>query len=149
MINYRSITASVCFCVLGWMNGFSQEKPDVWTPFLSDGPVKVFYKYAVCDPEIGYDNESVLLKIINVSNQGVIASWDREIYFDGVCTTCDLGDEGRSEYKLAPNEVAEGICSVSGDRRLKLFCEFTDPQYKLKQPLFTGFKLNNFNIRVE
>ena len=148
MFTYRAIAAFVFLCFLSALNCFAQEKADNWTHLLSEGPVSVYYKYSVCDPEIGYDNESVLLKITNSSQLSVIAEWDREIYFDGICTTCDLGDEAHSIYELGPQDIVEGLCSINGDSRLKLFSKFTDNQYKLEQQTLTGFKLNNFRVRL-
>ena len=147
MINYRSLMTAGLLCCLGIMNGFAQEKPEEWTHLFSDGPVNVYYKYILCDPEIGYDNESVLLQLTNTSKQSVIAEWDKEIYFDGVCRTCDHGEEYHYRYELGPNEIIEGSCSIHSDNRLRMFSRFTDPQYKLVQEKMTGFKLERFTVK--
>ena len=148
MVKCRYLPVTGLFWVLGILNCVAQEKPGDWTHLLSNGPVNVYYKYVLCDPEIGYDNESVLLKLANTSKQSVIAEWDNEIYFDGICATCDLGEEGHLVYELGPEVVFEGSCSINGDGRLKLFSRFTDKQYKLKQQTMTGFKLNSFRVRL-
>ena len=127
---------------------FSQEKVYEWTEFKSEKGVFVYYKYANCDPSIGYDTESILLRIQNSTPKQILIDWNMEIYFNEKCTTCNNGDESNYRFVLNPNQSIEGNCKIGGDGRLKVFTKFTDPQYKLHQNSFSKFLFKDFKVTV-
>ena len=47
---------------------FAGDEPTDWTLFATDNGVEIYYKYAECDLEMGYDHEWVLLKFVNTTS---------------------------------------------------------------------------------
>lgn len=120
------------------------EHPTDWTTYVSDAEFTIDYKFADCDPSMGYDNESVLLKIENHSSEKVVLSWYMDLYYDNDCKTCDYPEEYLFRIIVEPNQTVAGHCEVDADYRLKIFSKFTDDKKKGGVSL-TGFELRKLN----
>ena len=126
---------------------FGQEKPSQWTFIKEQNDVKVFYKYAQCEPRIGFDQELVLLQFKNTSSsKKKLIKWDLEAYRDNECTTCNAGGEYHMELKMAPSQIIEGDCSLDCDYRLRIFSKFNEGISEDDQKLLTRFILSNLNV---
>ena len=140
----KSFLFTISFCLLGSLI-YAQQKPAEWTKYKELAGVTIEYKYADCDPPMGYDKELVLLRFVNLVDDKVSVEFDLESYHGEKCITC-----GYSEYhytvKLQPMQVREGDCTIECDHQLKIFSKFIDPQYKRKDPPLEKFNLNNIQI---
>ena len=125
----------------------NSQNPIDWITYCDNEEMVIDYKFVQCDPSIGYDNESILLKFKNKTTQTIQISWNKNLYYDGVCKTCDYPDEYYYEIQLQPFEEVEGNCSISSNNRLKIFSKFVDLNYT-KGLKLTAFELVKLNLIV-
>lgn len=144
-----------CFLMI-WSYGFNQNtvtqeidlntsSPAEWTEYFTGGGITISYKIAACDPEMGYDQESVILKVQNLNENVVVLNWHSLLSFNEVCKTCDFEEEYSTRLKIEPNTTMEGNCSIYGPRELKFFSRFIDVNYSQGESL-TSFKLDKLQI---
>lgn len=118
-----------------------------WELYILDEIVKIEYKIVSCDPVMGYDNESVLLRITNLSGSKIQLSWISNNFYDKVCNSCNYPNEYFNEIGLAPNQTLEGNCDIYADKKLKIFSKFNDPNYSKGKQL-TSFKLADLMLTI-
>ena len=123
------------------------QNPTDWVIYLDNEEFVIQYKFIQCDPRIGYDNESVLLKFKNKTSQTLNIAWNIDLYYDGVCKTCDFPDEYHNALQLNPMEEKEGNCDIYSDSKLKMFSKFVDQNYT-KGLKLTSFKLSKLNLII-
>lgn len=116
-----------------------------WETYISNLDFKIEYQFVNCDPTMGFDNESVILRISNLTNEKITVSWVSNNYYDKVCNTCNYPNEYFNQLSLTPNQVLVGDCSLYGDKKLKIFSKFNDVNYT-KGVKLTSFKLADFNV---
>lgn len=121
------------------------NKPTEWAVYFVGEGIQISYKLASCDPEMGYDQESVLLKIENTTNSVVVLNWHQLLSFNDNCKTCDYEEEYSSRLKLGPLQSEEGTCSIYSAKELKYFSKFIDANYTKGESL-TSFKLDKLVI---
>ena len=120
-----------------------------WSLYADDGGVQVYFKKVQCNPEMGFDNESIMLKLVNSSGLNRTIEWDRWLWYNGNCKTCDEADLGdHKTIQLLPGQQLQGGCSVHSNQDLSLFVRFADTQYKNPNPqVLTKFELGNLLVR--
>jgi len=118
-----------------------------WQAYKSDNNVSIDYRFADCDPEIGYNKEVVQLKMTNTSAEKVELNYHIYLYYNGVCKTCDYPQEYVYSVTLEPGQTVEGSCGLEYDSRLTYFSRFTDAGYKGNQQL-TDFELHGLTIKT-
>lgn len=119
-----------------------------WETYKDTAGVKIEYKKVHCSMNAGFDEERVIFKITNNSNQEITLDWDFHLYFNGVCRTCNsTSGEYAKTLTLQAGQSAEGDCSRVPDNRLQVFSKFEDPSYNNpdKQEL-TRFEFANLLI---
>ncbi len=124
------------------------QKNDEWRTVKEENGIVVKFKYTDCDPEAGFDQESVLLQVTNTTNDVLTVDWDLQLWYNGVCKTCEdpYGEYVRT-IEIGAGAVMEGTCSIRGDYRFNIFSKFTDPNFKGKNPdELTRFELANFKV---
>ena len=114
---------------------------DVWTNLVTNTGFKIDYKLSKCDPEIGFDQELILLKISNLSSEKATISWHSILYYNGICKTCDYPDEYTFSVVMNPDEVVEGICGIYENSSLQIFSKFLDDRYT------GGSRLSDFRLK--
>jgi hypothetical protein len=119
-----------------------------WIGYYENEQFKISFKKQLCDPEMGYDNESILLKVENKSGSRLKLQWHNELYFGGECKTCDYLEEYTKIIQLDPMSSIEGTCSIYTLAALKIFVRFADENYTKGEVLST-FRLNNLNYTVD
>ena len=118
---------------------------ETWINLISNSDFKIDYKLSKCDPEIGYDQELILLKVTNISSEKATISWHATLYYNGVCKTCDYPEEYTFSVELKQNEVAEGVCGIYEKSSLQIFSKFLDDRYTGGSRL-SDFKLTNCTL---
>lgn len=116
-----------------------------WELYVHHDNFKIEFKYVNCDPNMGYDNESVLLRITNLTENKIKLTWVNNNFYDKICNSCNYPDEYFNELILAPNQRLEGGCDINAEKKLKLFSKFNDVNYSKGKQL-TSFKLADFTL---
>lgn len=122
------------------------DHPTDWTIYTSNSEYEIYYKFETCDPSIGYNNESVLLRLINKSPQKQVFNWFQVLHYDNECLTCDYPGEYTYEISVPSASSVEGDCTVYSDYRLKIFSKFDDPNYSKGGKVLTSFQLKDIKV---
>lgn len=117
-----------------------------WNTYFENDIVKIEYQSSLCDPEIGYDNVSICLKISNKTNQDIEFNWHSDLYYNDVCRTCSDEYEHMTTYNISANSFIKGECNLN-DKGLKMFVRFNDPDYT-QGAVLTKFQLKNMWYEV-
>jgi hypothetical protein len=127
----------------------SVSEPHVsgWETYVSNENFKIEYKFVDCDPTMGYDFETVILRITNETNQKTEFSWHIDIHREGTCRTCAYEAEYRRTIVVGGNEVIEGDCVRNSNIQLKVFSQFIDADYTDGDKL-SGFQLSDLSIEI-
>ena len=124
-----------------------------WTTYYSDNEIKIEYQYTNCEYPERFNQEFVILKITNLTNNDINVSWYNESWYDKKCINCsdEKSDEAFNKVYLKANEKVLGNCIDQNS--LRIFSKFSDkienmPGIK-KIVKLTKFELKNINISYE
>ncbi len=124
-----------------------------WTTYYSDSEIKIEYQYTNCEYPERFNQEFVILKITNLTNNDINVSWYNESWYDKKCINCsdEKSDEDFNKVYLKANEEVLGNCIDQNS--LRIFSKFSDkienmPGIK-KIVKLTKFELKNINISYE
>jgi len=124
-----------------------------WTTYYSDSEIKIEYQYTNCEYPERFNQEFVILKITNLTNNDINVSWYNESWYDKKCINCsdEKSDEDFNKVYLKANEKVLGNCIDQNS--LRIFSKFSDkienmPGIK-KIVKLTKFELKNINISYE
>ena len=118
-----------------------------WQLLRSENGIEVYYKNQMCEPEAGFDQEKVILKVVNTTVVSKTIEWDIHMWYNAVCKTCDVQTgEYHKTISLAANEEQQGSCSVYSNFDLCVFVQFTDVNYTGNKQVLTKFELANFLV---
>ena len=129
------------------------ESPSNWTDLYADNDIKIEYKYTNCEYDDRYNQEFVILQIINLTNKNLTVSWNNQSWYDNKCVNCDEDrtDESYTEVMIDANQILTGDCSTQNN--LRIFSKFSDSLENMpgikKIVELTKFKLQNINISYE
>ena len=129
------------------------EAPNNWTTYYSDEVVKIEYQYTNCEYSDRFNQEFVILKITNLTNNNLSLRWVNESWYDKKCINCSENrtDEASNKVLIPANQLVVGDCDIQDN--LRIFSKFSDriedmPGIK-KIVKLTKFKLKNINISYE
>ena len=129
------------------------ESPNNWTNYYSDNDVKIEYQYTNCEYSDRFNQEFVILKITNLTNNNLSLRWVNESWYDKKCINCSENktDEATNKVLIPAKQVVLGDCDIQNN--LRIFSKFSDriedmPGIK-KIVELTKFKLKNINISYE
>ena len=110
------------------------ESPNNWTTYYSDNDVKIEYQYTNCEYSDRFNQEFVILKMTNLTNNNLSISWVNESWYDKKCINCNDDKDGESfnEVLINSNQV------VVGDRLSIYNLIFTVFNNSLSIPLKMG-----------
>ena len=118
-----------------------------WQLLRSENGIEIYYKNKMCEPEAGFDQEKVILKVVNTTVVSKTLDWDIHMWYNAVCKTCDVETgEYHKTISLAANEEQQGGCSVYSNFDLCVFVQFTDINYTGNKQVLTKFELANFLV---
>ena len=118
-----------------------------WQLLRSENGIEVYYQNQMCEPEAGFDQEKVILKVVNTTVVSKTIDWDIHMWYNAVCKTCDVDTgEYHKTISLAANEEQQGGCSVYSNFDLCVFAQFTDINYTGNKQVLTKFELANFLV---
>lgn len=124
---------------------FKESFPTEWTTYVDNQEFSVEYKFVDCDPNMGYDFESVLLKFTNKTSNHLSFSWQIDLFYNEFCRTCDYPVEYARMIDLEPLDSVEGNCLRESNQALKLFSKFNDINYSKGEHL-SGFQLSLLTV---
>ena len=77
-----------------------------WTTYYSDSEIKIEYQYTNCEYPERFNQEFVILKITNLTNNDINVSWYNESWYDKKCINCsdEKSDEDFNKVYLKANE---------------------------------------------
>lgn len=123
-------------------------QPSEWTEHFSNNDFSIDYKFVNCDPEMGYDQESVFIKFTNKTTNHLSINWHMILHYNTECKTCDYEDEYTFTIELGPNTEKTTDCSVYADNsQLKLFSRFIDEHYT-NDAVLTGFSFEKIETII-
>jgi len=118
-----------------------------WQLLRSENGIEVYYKNQMCEPEAGFDQEKIILKVVNTTVVAKTIDWDIYMWYNGVCKTCDVETgEYHKTISLAANEQQQGGCSIYSNFDLCVFAQFTDVNYTGNKQVLTKYELANFLV---
>lgn len=124
----------------------SADKSGEWVEYVSNSQVTIEYKFVNCDPEIGFDQEQVLLRMTNHTGDELKLDWHVLLEYNQICKTCDYPEEYGYHIFLKPNETKEGSCSVySENLEFRMFSKFLDDRARDKDEL-SSFTLSDLIV---
>ena len=112
-----------------------------------DEVVAIFYTIEPCYPEIGFDQEKIILQLQNKTSLRINISWHSLLYYNGKCNTCDYPNEYTSSFELIPNQSLIGDCSLNSNHGLTFFSKFIDENYTGNAEL-TDFSLKDIKTSI-
>ena len=116
-----------------------------WISYFENEQIEIYYKYEECDPKYGFDNQSILFKLTNLSDEKFDVSWQMHKYYDGKCNSCNYPEEYLYKVSLGEGMTKTGSCAVESAYQLKIFSKFIDVNYTKGKQL-TSFKFDNLQI---
>ena len=151
-MNFRLTFSALVFSLIFIMISHA-EAPNNWTNYYSDNDVKIEYQYTNCEYSDRFNQEFVILKITNLTNNNFFINWVNESWYDKKCINCsdNITDEASNKVLIPANQVLVGDCNIQDN--LRIFSKFSDriedmPGIK-KIVELTKFKLKNINISYE
>lgn len=124
-----------------------ESRSSEWETYVDETTFSIEYRFVDCDPEMGYDQEMIILRVTNKSEDLISVGWFLQTYYSkDECRTCDYKDEYYFTLNLNPGEILEGDCSIYSESKLKLFSQFNDKNYKKGEQLYS-FSLANLNSK--
>lgn len=128
------------FCLIISTFSFSSKESD-WKVYFENKEIKIESKLLSCDkPAIDIHNSYVVLKITNKTNQALDVTFQKELWYNEVCSSCTNSKEFKTQVSLNPMEVIEGFCD-SKTKELKFFQSSPDSKTKL-----TKFELKMIEV---
>jgi hypothetical protein len=74
-MNFRRTTFTLIISLIMSINSHA-ESPNNWTTYYSDNDVKIEYQYTNCEYSDRFNQEFVILKMTNLTNNNLSISWD-------------------------------------------------------------------------
>lgn len=122
-----------------------ENHPTEWISYIKNDKISIEYKYIECNPSIGYDSEFIVFKITNLSAGNITLNWNMNLYYNGVCKTCDYLDEYGYSLTIPKGQDIEGDCTLESIHQVKIFSKFIDSQAK-NTALLTAFEFGNLTL---
>lgn len=128
------------------VNCKTADKSGQWMEYFSNDQLTIEYKFVECDPEIGFNEEKVILRMTNHTADELKLDWHVLLEYNQVCKTCEFPDEYGYHVFLKPNQSKEGDCSIHSEAyEFKIFSKFMDSRAK-ETDVLTSFTLSDFVI---
>ena len=145
------VVLGIAFISLYSSNLFANN-PNEWTTYFDNDSVKIEFIYSNCEYTETFNQEFVILRIINKLNAELVISWKDELWYDDICANCEQDNtESRKVINIKAGERIEGGCNINSN--LKIFSKFTDKIEDLpilgveKIATLSRFELKNITVK--
>jgi len=113
-----------------------------WTSVTAKDGVEILALEAECPYSDGNNQKMVTWKVVNSNNYDVLVRFNKEIYFDNICSNCSSGStEYLSTFTLQGNTSINSDCSNYSESNV--FVEFVTWENK---KIFTKVDLTEFQV---
>ena len=109
---------------------FSQNNSEdftSWKLYKEVSGLQIFSKEIGChDNQNGIHEKYIVFQFVNTAEQTMNVSWQKELWYNEKCTTCDKisTTENSFSLNLVPGESIEGSCDNLSSSGLKIFSHF-------------------------
>ena len=130
----------------------SSAQKNNWNVYFENEQISISYKSMKCDYKEMFDQELIVLKVNNFTEEKITIQWETELWYDDVCINCETeNEEYRSIITIDKQETLTGSCYL--DNKLRIFSKFTNNLEEMpgltKIVELTKFELKNIIIRHE
>ena len=131
------------------VNGFAQ-KTNEWKTKFNNEKILISYQYYNCEYSEQFNEESVLIRIENKTNDPLTISWKTEMWYDEKCINCNNQSiEYINSINIQEKEIITASCNTHSE--LKIFSKFTEKLENMpgvnKITKLTNFELQNIEIK--
>lgn len=124
------------------------EPTDEWQEYTTIDDVRIEFKRKTCTPINDREQNLILFRYTNLSNQTKTVSWATKMWRNEICVNCSRMDnpEYAHTITLAPNQVIEGDGSTKADKTLYIFDNFITLIPGMTDDRLTDFELINLSV---
>ncbi len=131
---------SIAVFFLG-LTGFKGQE-NVWREYLENDQIKIETSTQTCSStQNGTNSNYIFLRISNKTNLDLEVSFNKELWYNDVCSNCNDGDEAKTTLVLHANETVEGNCE-SSFKTLKIFQSMANGSKRV----LSKFDLKNLTV---
>lgn len=112
--------------------------------YYSNNGIEIYVKPIDClEPSKGTEIQYLMIEIRNTNSYNVKVSFDKEIWYDNTCQTCNsVSNEYKTLIEVNKNSSVEGSCDDT-DKNLRIFSKMLNLDKVRK---LTKYELKNIKI---
>ena len=124
------------------------EPTEEWQEYTTINDVRIEFKRKTCTPINDREQNLILFRYTNLSNQPKTISWSTKMWRNDVCVNCDRIDNSENAFaiSLAPNQMLEGDGSTKADKTVYIFDSFITLVPGMTDDRLTDFELVNLIV---
>ena len=124
------------------------EATNEWQEYTTIDGIRIEYKRKECSPDGNREQNLILFRYTNLSNDVKTASWVVKIWRNDYCVNCNAitSPEYAHSITLQPNEVLEADGSTKSDKSIYIFDNFIKLVPGMQEQRLTNFELMNLNV---
>lgn len=125
------------------------EPTEEWQEYTTIADVRIEFKRQLCIPKNDREQNLILFRYTNLSNDVKTVSWVVKIWRNDVCANCNsiTNAEHAHTLTLEPNQIIEGDGSSKSDKTVYIFDNFTKLVPGMQDQRLTNFELINLNVK--
>lgn len=125
------------------------EPTEEWQEYATVENVRIEYKRKKCTPGTEREQNLILFRYTNLSNDVKTISWIVKIWRNDYCVNCGAitNPEYAHSITLQPNEVLEADGSTKTDKRIYIFDNFIKLVPGMQEQRLTNFELMDLNVQ--
>ena len=124
---------------------FSQS--DNWEEYYSDNQIKIEYNYMICDFSSTANQELIVFRFTNLSENNITLNYETQIWYDGKeINTEHNSDEFRKTINLENNEIITTNCENQW-KEYAIFSAFVHNETNERYVSLTKFELTNITTK--
>lgn len=130
-----------------WTFSMDFEPSEQWQEYKTVDGIRIDYRMKECTIN-GRNQNLLLFKFTNLTNDVKNCSWVTEIWRNDVCVNCQsLTDSENAHYLiLAPGQSVEGSETSKDNKALYIFGNFVQQVPGMSNHYLTGFELQQMTI---
>jgi hypothetical protein len=135
-----------CFIGISASAQMVTENLSEWKLYSEQSGLQIFMKEIGChDNQNGLHEKYQVFQFTNTTQQVMEVTWQKELWYNNVCTTCNKPANAENTYnlELAPEESQQGSCDMAHNKGLKIFCTFIGSS---KAGVLSKFEFKNLAV---
>lgn len=125
------------------------EPTEEWQEYTTIDDVRIEFKRQRCIPENDREQNLILFRYTNLSNDVKTLSWVTKIWRNDFCVNCNsiTNPEYSHTITLQPNQIIEADGSSKTDKSIYIFDNFTKLVPGMQEQRLTNFELIDLNVK--